>query len=361
GVNCIGCHASEFQGEVVIGLGNSMRDWHGHAHDYTPLRILAAMAYAPDAAELDTLKTFLRGAEALNGNAGTPFRGPNPAFRFEEIAAAHRNPADLTWSEAPLYPYGDTVITSDVPPWWNVKKKTSLYYNGMGHGDFARLIQQIGVVLMGDAADAERVDPHMHDLLAYIQTLEAPPYPLPIDATLAERGAELFAANCADCHGTYAQHPHETDTYPNKRIPLDKIGTDPLYAQHLRESGLHDWFNQSWFAKGDTTYAEPKLTYVAPPLDGVWITAPYFHNGSVPTLEGVLNSEARPTRWRRSFDSHDYDLASPGWRFESVDRPTDDRNVYDTAIPGYGNQGHTFGDDLSDAERRAIIEYLKTL
>ena len=35
--------------------------------------------------------------------------------------------------------------------------------------------------------------------------------------------------------------------------------------------------------------------------------------------------------------------------------------VYDTTLPGYGNQGHTFGDHLSDQDRRAVLEYLKTL
>ena len=36
-----------------------------------------------------------------------------------------------------------------------------------------------------------------------------------------------------------------------------------------------------------------------PPLDGVWATAPYLHNGSVPTLEAVLKSSDRPALWQR--------------------------------------------------------------
>ena len=44
--------------------------------------------------------------------------------------------------------------------------------------------------------------------------------------------------------------------------------------------------------------------YMAPPLDGIWATAPFFHNGSVPTIEGVLNSKARPAIWQRvNYDS----------------------------------------------------------
>ena len=102
------------------------------------------------------------------------------------------------------------------------------------------------------------------------------------------------------------------------------------------------------------------MAYIAPPLDGVWATAPYFHNGSVPKLSMVIDSSTRPTYWRRPFDSRAYDLKDPGWRHTTPDGPVD-TNTYDTTQRGYGNQGHTFGDDLTDEERRALLEYLKTL
>jgi hypothetical protein len=37
------------------------------------------------------------------------------------------------------------------------------------------------------------------------------------------------------------------------------------------------------------------------------------------------------------------------------------KRIYDTTLLGYGNDGHTFGDDLTVDDRRAVIEYLKTL
>ena len=57
-----------------------------------------------------------------------------------------------------------------------------------------------------------------------------------------------------------------------------------------------DWYSRSWFSNGDhpAKLVFPFNGYVAPPLDGVWITAPYFHNGSVPTIEAVLNSKFVP-------------------------------------------------------------------
>ena len=47
--------------------------------------------------------------------------------------------------------------------------------------------------------------------------------------------------------------------------------------------------------------------YAAAPLDGVWLRAPYLHNGSVPTLRDLLNAPAeRPTSFYRGYDVYDY-------------------------------------------------------
>src|SRR5262249_7538106 len=110
--------------------------------------------------------------------------------------------------------------------------------------------------------------------------------------------------------------------------------------------------------------------YQAPPLDGIWATAPYFHNGSVPTVADGLNSKSRPKIFTRSYrtDQEAYDAAKLGWRVEVLERGADPklsdyqrRKLYDTTQTGRGNGGHTFGDHFTDAERRAVIEYLKTL
>ena len=106
-----------------------------------------------------------------------------------------------------------------------------------------------------------------------------------------------------------------------------------------------------------------------PTLRNVAVRAPYFHNGAVPTVYHVLNSTARPTRFTRSFstDRDAYDSALLGWKFTNITDSCADtpapapRRVYDTTKPGRSNRGHTFGDHLSEAERMAIIEYLKTL
>jgi hypothetical protein len=95
--------------------------------------------------------------------------------------------------------------------------------------------------------------------------------------------------------------------------------------------------------------------YIARPLKGVWVTAPYLHNGSVPTLFDLLQPAAkRPQQFRigtREFDpvkvGYVNDLEK-GW-------------LFDTTLKGNENSGHEFGAQLSDENKIDLVEYLKTL
>jgi hypothetical protein len=99
--------------------------------------------------------------------------------------------------------------------------------------------------------------------------------------------------------------------------------------------------------------------YANQPLDGIWIRAPYLHNGSVPDMAALLEPpEDRPTSFFRNYDVYDYDRVgfvtqgpeaeAVGWRF-------------DTSVRGNGNGGHVYGTDLPSDEKAALLEYLKTL
>ena len=106
--------------------------------------------------------------------------------------------------------------------------------------------------------------------------------------------------------------------------------------------------------------------YLAQPLDGIWASAPYFHNGSVPTLYHVFNIDERPAVWKRS--DNGYDSTRVGLEveaFDSVPQTDTDRErrmYYNTSVVGSSNQGHTFPDDeLDDVEKISVLEYLKTL
>jgi hypothetical protein len=126
-------------------------------------------------------------------------------------------------------------------------------------------------------------------------------------------------------------------------------------------------YGASWFGHfGQSEIVKDPGGYVAPPLDGIWASAPYLHNGSVPTLWHVLHPSQRPKVWLRSEDGYDQEKAGldvialeriP----EDVKRPSDRRRYFDTAPFGKSAQGHLFPDALDEDEKRAVLEYLKTL
>jgi hypothetical protein len=106
--------------------------------------------------------------------------------------------------------------------------------------------------------------------------------------------------------------------------------------------------------------------YVAPPLDGVWASGPYFHNGSVPTLWHVLHPSERPVVWMRRGDGFDQDRVGPV--IEAYDAIPENftagwqrRQFFDTGAFGKSAGGHTFPEALDEEEKRSVLEYLKTL
>lgn len=100
--------------------------------------------------------------------------------------------------------------------------------------------------------------------------------------------------------------------------------------------------------------ASAAIGYKARPLNGIWATAPYLHNGSVPTLAELLKPAADRVE---SFHvgSQEFDPVNVGIR----DDPS--QPLFDTAVEGNSNMGHEFGADLSDDQRRDLLEYLKSL
>jgi cytochrome c peroxidase len=188
-----------------------------------------------------------------------------------------------------------------------------------------------------------------------------------IDAARAARGKTVYDVTCQRCHGGR----HDPSIPPREFVPIAEIGTDPAYAESTTSGStsnsavayFYEFFNTSWYgtygAKGRLVpTSEPG--YSPPPLEGIWATAPYFHNGSVPTLEAVLDPTKRPRIFRRSTDPARYDFDKPGWPFEEVSEKGADVNVYDTTRWGYGNSGHEFAVPLSSDQRLDLIEYLKT-
>jgi hypothetical protein len=105
------------------------------------------------------------------------------------------------------------------------------------------------------------------------------------------------------------------------------------------------------------TTDHPLLAYKARPLDGIWATAPYLHNGSVPTLyDLLLPASQRPKTF--TLGTRAYDPAKVGY----VASAPENRFTFATALDGNSNAGHDYGAaKMSDADRWALVEYMKTL
>ena len=194
----------------------------------------------------------------------------------------------------------------------------------------------------------------------WLLTREPPKYPYPIDPSLAARGGGLYKEYCAACHG--ASGRDFAGELVGKVTPIDAIGTD----RRRLDSYTYDLAaNQSTLYAGYPwrfQHFRKTFGYANMPLDGVWLRAPYLHNGSVPTLRDLLEPpERRPRTFYRGYDV--YDPVKVG--FVSTVAEEEGRRFfkYDTATAGNGNGGHTgrrYGTELSAAEKDAIVEFLKT-
>ena len=153
---------------------------------------------------------------------------------------------------------------------------------------------------------------------------------------------------------------------PNRLVPVSVIGTDPRRAAEADSSiAAAVRAGYSRFATIDSTGA-----YVAPPLTGIWATAPYLHNGSVPTLWHLMHPDQRPSRFY--VGGHALDLARVGiagdvdddgtMRYPSDYRPWSAPMLYDTTEPGRSNRGHeAMFAEMSEPLKHALLEYLKRL
>lgn len=353
---CLQCHSQQFNGKLILGLGNSTLDFTSTKSVNFGLNraILKMLTQGKYRAARDFVKSF----ETTFPLMQTEVRGVNTANKLAMILVAHRDPQTLTWSDTALMNIPDEVYPVDVPAWWHMKKKNAMFYNGFARGDQASFLMLANLLTVKDTTEAREVKQHFADVLAYIKSIEPPKYPYAIDKSKADRGQLVFNSNCSRCHGTYG----DNGSYPNLLIASDIIQTDTTLSAGIRHNTQFiDWFNRSWFAR-DAMPAQlvPFDGYIAPPLDGIWITAPYLHNGSVPTLEALLNSKLRPRYWSRDFKHLRYDYKAVGWKY-TVETTPKRKKVYNTTLTGYYNGGHYFGDALTDEERQDVIEYLKTL
>lgn len=344
--NCLLCHAGKVAGQTIIGLGNAAVDVQGLFED-----MAISDGFKPN---FPFQSSYVRGTV-------DPVNPLTYLLQFRDADLELQKPVKLTFSRD---------LCSDPPAWWLLKRKKTRDWTGGVNARSTRLDMVNLFTPLNSGSYIKKQETAFADISTFLLTIEAPKYPFPIDQPKAAQGREVFKQSCARCHGSYGPD----GSYPNKIVPLEEIGTDPTLANALTPE-LAGRLNQSWLAREIGPDGKPYLLhdhkgYQAPPLDGVWATAPYLHNSSAPTVYHVLNSRARPKMFTRSYRSEkeDYDPVMLGWKILVLKkRPAtngstwEQRRIYDTMQPGRGNGGHTFGDDLSEDERMAVIEYLKTL
>lgn len=345
-MNCLSCHGGQVAGRIIPGLPNSHLALQTLTEDVRKIKLMRGMALSH--LDLATLKLPL---STTNGTTN--------AVVFGIVLGSYRHPdmsVDLKRKVPPLRHHD-----MDAPPFWNVRKKRMLYADGHAPKT-ARPLMQFLLLPTVSRDTLEEWEPQFADLLTWIESLEPPRYPFEVDTTRAGMGEPVYRDHCARCHGT----PGRDGAYPQKIVPLDEIGTDPERWRALAPEH-RQWVKEGWVSRFGADPVEVDSSgYVAPPLDGIWASAPYFHNGSVPTLWHVLHPDERPPVWKRTATG--YDQPRVGLEVSTFDSvpvevraPAHRRRYFDTRLPGKSAAGHRFPDVLTEEQKQNLLEYLKTL
>ena len=264
----------------------------------------------------------------------------------------------FNWDLSQL-PLSEITGASDYPSLWNQKPREGmeLHWDGNNSSLAERnLSASLGAGVTPVTIDHERLN-RVRD---WIMELPAPVYPKPVDKALAAKGEALYKQQCLDCHGDHQfRNGVKLGKYLGKVTPLAEIGTDPYRLNSYTYQFAANQYGLYPDSKYRFTHFRKTDGYANHPLDGIWLRAPYLHNGSVPTLRDLLEPpENRPKTFYRGYDVYDHDKMG---FISNVPAEKDHQFFYyDTAVPGNSNSGHLYGTDLADEDKDAIVEYLKT-
>jgi len=247
----------------------------------------------------------------------------------------------------------DTSIgTADFMSIWNQAPREGIWLHWDGNNDSVderNLSAAIGAGATPDSLDI----PNILRVKRWILTKPAPAYPFAVDGTKAAAGKPIYEKACAYCHEIGSRQFGQVTPLTELRTDAERnTSFDQAMADRMNTLGAGKPWHFHRF--------RPTKGYANHPLDGIWLRAPYLHNGSVPTLRDLLKPEAqRPAIFYRGNDV--YDERNVG--FVSTEAQRGDKSFYkfDTHDRGNGNGGHLYGIDLSDANKDALLEYLKTL
>jgi hypothetical protein len=256
---------------------------------------------------------------------------------------------------------------SDIPAAWQIEGRPRYQWDD----SISNLIyREIAASLSVTGGDPEAIN--MDNVMTsglFVEELPTYPYPFDVDMQAADRGAEIWDQACAGCHmpgNNVLMSPEETGTSPNRANVFTDAIVEALIIS-FREA-CPDTMPEC-LVNGqpptDDELIEPTGGYIQIPLVGVWATAPYLHNGSVPTLYHLITGDRPDTFYRGNFT---YDQELVGFTWDEETNSSGLPLLYDTSLDGYSNAGHTgpaFNGGIDwDAEPEMLqdlLEYLKTL
>ncbi len=264
----------------------------------------------------------------------------------------------FNWDLSKLPP-SELIGASDYPSIWNQKPREGMHLHWDGDNDSVderNLSASLGAGVTPVTVDHD----NLKRVRDWIWTLPPPTYPYPVDRALVSRGAPLYQQLCANCH---ADHRFRDGVVSGSRVgqveSIDAIGTDPYRLNSYTSVFASNQYGL--YPESPYRFSHFRKTngYANHPLDGIWLRAPYLHNGSVPTMRDLLEPpESRPTTFYRGYDV--YDQVKLGFVSDVAEAEGQVFFRYDTSVPGNANTGHVYGTTLSDDDKRAIVEYLKT-
>jgi len=258
-------------------------------------------------------------------------------------------------------PMDSTIGNSDMMPIWAMRGRQG---KGMHWDGLQSDLHEVALSsALGDGASRVSLQPDEVNRVAdWLLDVQPPRHPFPVDPAKTGRGRQVYArAGCVACHGT-------PESWTSRLVPvarpgepetMDRVATD----RHRVEMWTQDaatTYNR--FGAGYTWKFEhfrKQDAYLAAPLNGLWMRAPYLHNGSVPTLWHLLRPGQRPATFYRGYDV--YDPVQVGWQHTVPNEGPVKFFLYDTSKPGNSNRGHDYGSTLSEPDKDALLEYLKTL
>jgi hypothetical protein len=253
---------------------------------------------------------------------------------------------------------------SDVPAAWMQANRAGFQWDNSIERVVAR---EAGASLTVSGGDPLAINMENIALAgAFVEHLPSAPYPFDVDSEKAARGKLLFDAACQSCHqprNPGVMGPAETGTDPNRVLAVTDFALTTLTTEVREGCKIPACYAKDGSALPDVDIWKMTGGYASLPLDGAWATAPYLHNGSVPTLKQLLTGD-RPDKFYRGNTTYDQDIV--GFTWDKATNP--DAVVYDTSLAGFSNTGHTGAqfngrinwasapDKLAD-----LLEYLKTL